>query len=280
MSTHPFFHFLSLSLSRFFPAKSSENCDQSGVECETVSLDDSKKFKIININQATSLDGPGNKFERKAQLIEIDKLLINTQSGPKQNASSSRIGVWHQVSSIFLISFLPSFLHLYAFTQWKEKFLSFRLALNECCGAFKMKICFEKKVFFALLNAGSVISLIFLFLRLYFPSRLTTRPTTKPYEASWWIQRDSSSVIDISCCWWKEIVVNREENSSLVYCIRFRCRRKNHFRSASAMTSRTRRHEIASEKVNQFDFNEVCLLFWWERLIKVHFNSDSWYHWL
>lgn len=76
---------------------SNDNCDQSGVECETVSLDDRKKFKIINNNQATNLDGPGNKFEHKAQLIEIDKLLINTANGPKPT-SSSRNGVWHQVS--------------------------------------------------------------------------------------------------------------------------------------------------------------------------------------
>lgn len=82
------------------PSDSSEKCDQSGVECETVSLDESKKFKIININQATNLDGPGNKFEHKAQLIEIDKLLINTANGPKQS-SASRIGVWHQVSWVF-----------------------------------------------------------------------------------------------------------------------------------------------------------------------------------
>lgn len=78
--------------------------DQSSVECETVSLDDSKKFKIININQATSLDGPENKFEHKAHLIEIDKLLINTANGPKHNASS-KIGVWHQVRLAFIFLF-------------------------------------------------------------------------------------------------------------------------------------------------------------------------------
>jgi hypothetical protein len=82
-------------------SNSKEECvvdDQSNrnVECETVSLDDeNKKFKIININQA-NLER-GNKFEHKAQLIEIDKLLINTPSGPKPNGSS-KIGVWHQVS--------------------------------------------------------------------------------------------------------------------------------------------------------------------------------------
>lgn len=86
---------LTFSLSLF----NSSGDNQSNVECETVSLDESKKFKIININQATSLDGPGNKFERKAQLIEIDKLLINTPNGPKQN-SASGLGVWHQVSSL------------------------------------------------------------------------------------------------------------------------------------------------------------------------------------
>jgi hypothetical protein len=86
-----FFFYLSL------PPSSNETFDQG----DTVSLDDSKKFKIININQATFLDGPGNKFEHKAQLIEIDKLLINTSSGPKQNKASLRIGVWHQVSSLF-----------------------------------------------------------------------------------------------------------------------------------------------------------------------------------
>jgi hypothetical protein len=70
--------------------------DQSRcVESETVSLDDSEKFKIININQAVNLER-GNKFEHKAQLIEIDKLLANTQNGPKRG--SSKIGVWHQVS--------------------------------------------------------------------------------------------------------------------------------------------------------------------------------------
>ncbi|CRK96153.1 CLUMA_CG009582, isoform A [Clunio marinus] len=73
-----------------------ERCDQSNVECETVSLDESKKFKIININQATILDEPRSKFDHKAQLIEIDKLLINTQNGTKAK-SVSRIGVWHQV---------------------------------------------------------------------------------------------------------------------------------------------------------------------------------------
>lgn len=79
---------------------SKEECvgdDQSrNVECETVSLDDSKKFKIININQAANLER-GNKFEHKAQLIEIDKLFANTQNGPKHNGSS-KIGIWHQVS--------------------------------------------------------------------------------------------------------------------------------------------------------------------------------------
>lgn len=84
-------------------SNSGKNCDQSSVECETVSLDDSKKFRIININQAAAeLDGPGNKFEHKAQLIEIDKLLINTQNGSKQTSSSSRVGVWHQVSCWFI----------------------------------------------------------------------------------------------------------------------------------------------------------------------------------
>lgn len=73
-----------------------DNQSSRNVECETVSLDESKKFKIININQATNLE-KGNKFEHKAQLIEIDKLLINTQSGPKHNGST-KIGVWHQVS--------------------------------------------------------------------------------------------------------------------------------------------------------------------------------------
>lgn len=84
---------------------SHEKCDQSAVECETVSLDDSKKFKIININQAAAnLDGHGNKFELKTQLIEIDKLLINNnhhQNG--QNGTTNKyekeakFGVWHQV---------------------------------------------------------------------------------------------------------------------------------------------------------------------------------------
>lgn len=78
--------------------RSVEECvsdDQSrSVESETVSLD-SEKFKIININQAANLER-GNKFEHKAQLIEIDKLLANTQNGPKRG--SSKIGVWHQVS--------------------------------------------------------------------------------------------------------------------------------------------------------------------------------------
>jgi hypothetical protein len=85
---------MSLSLS----LHSKEECvdDQSRVECETVSLDDSRKFKIININQVANLE-KGNKFEHKAQLIEIDKLLANTQNGPKHNGSS-KIGVWHQVS--------------------------------------------------------------------------------------------------------------------------------------------------------------------------------------
>lgn len=90
------------------PPRNSSN-DQSAaadVECETVSLDESKKFKIININQATNLDGPGNKFEHKAQLIEIDKLLINNENGPKPNFTS-KIGVWHQVSSLSL--FIPPF---------------------------------------------------------------------------------------------------------------------------------------------------------------------------
>lgn len=86
---------------------SHEKCDQSVDECETVSLDDSKKFKIININQATAnLDGHGNKFELKTQLIEIDKLLINNnhchQNGQNGTANKcetpSRLGVWHQVS--------------------------------------------------------------------------------------------------------------------------------------------------------------------------------------
>lgn len=80
----------------------SANSDQStDVECETVSLDESKKFKIININQATNLDGPENIFEHKAQLIEIDKLLENnTANGPKPSSTSSGSGVWHQVSSL------------------------------------------------------------------------------------------------------------------------------------------------------------------------------------
>lgn len=86
---------------------SHEKCDQSLVECETVSLDDSKKFKIININQASAnLDGHGNKFELKTQLIEIDKLLINNnqchQNGQNGTTNKyekpSRFGVWHQVS--------------------------------------------------------------------------------------------------------------------------------------------------------------------------------------
>lgn len=99
-STLRTFFYLSL------PPSSNETFDQG----DTVSLDDSKKFKIININQATFLDGPGNKFEHKAQLIEIDKLLINTSSGPKQNKASLRIGVWHQVSSLFS-SFIFPFRH-------------------------------------------------------------------------------------------------------------------------------------------------------------------------
>lgn len=86
---------------------SHEKCDQSVAECETVPLDDSKKFKIININQETAnLDGHENKFELKTQLIEIDKLLINNnhchQNGQNGAANKSetpsRFGVWHQVS--------------------------------------------------------------------------------------------------------------------------------------------------------------------------------------
>jgi hypothetical protein len=42
----------------------------------------------------------GNRLEHKAQLIEIDKLLANTQNGPKQGLS--KLGVWHQVSLKFL----------------------------------------------------------------------------------------------------------------------------------------------------------------------------------
>lgn len=82
----------------FFCSKEESFADDQSknVECETILLDENKKFKIININQATSLER-GNKFEHKAQLIEIDKLLINTQNGPKHNGSS-KIGVWHQVS--------------------------------------------------------------------------------------------------------------------------------------------------------------------------------------
>lgn len=100
-----FFIFFSFSFAFLF--NSSQNFNQSNVECETVSLDENKKFKIININQATSLDGPENEFEHKAQLIEIDKLLINTPNGPKQNASS-KSGVWHQVSWFIFVTSSPS----------------------------------------------------------------------------------------------------------------------------------------------------------------------------
>lgn len=77
------------------------NCDQFTSECEKEPLDErSKKFKIININQVTN--GDGNKYQqqqKKTQLIEIDKLIINSsnENGPKDGKKSSKIGVWHQI---------------------------------------------------------------------------------------------------------------------------------------------------------------------------------------
>ena len=77
-------------------------------DCEKVSLNDNnneKKFKIININQATNvssdrMDGDGNKFDHKTQLIEIDKLIIYDGAAATQRKSSKN-GVWHQVSLLF-----------------------------------------------------------------------------------------------------------------------------------------------------------------------------------
>lgn len=114
---------LLLSLSLF---SSKESCDPSGVECETVSLDDSKKFKIININQ-TNLE---------PQLIEIDKLLINNgANGPKQNASSSRVGVWHQVSWYFAFFVFPPARNFHCFSfvrgavcEWRHEKFHFKYA--------------------------------------------------------------------------------------------------------------------------------------------------------
>lgn len=95
---------------------SHEKCDQSVVECETVSLDDDiKKFKIININQATNLDGQGNKFELKKQLIEIDKLLINPQNVTSSKNFSSNFGVWHQVN---IHHFRPFYTSRKTFNMW------------------------------------------------------------------------------------------------------------------------------------------------------------------
>jgi hypothetical protein len=102
---HLFFFLSSTPFALPLHKSSNETFDQSRDASETVALDESKKFKIININQATFLDGPGSKFEHKAQLIEIDKLLINTSNGPKQNKASTKIGVWHQVSVSFLLFF-------------------------------------------------------------------------------------------------------------------------------------------------------------------------------
>lgn len=76
-----------------FLSFSSQNCDQS-VDNETVPISENKKpIKIIKINQEMNLDVPENKSR---QLIEIDKLLIDTTNGLKR--SSSKSGVWHQVS--------------------------------------------------------------------------------------------------------------------------------------------------------------------------------------
>lgn len=91
------------------------NSDQFKSECEKVSLSDNnnyKKFKIININQVANMSpekdvgkGDGNKFGHEAQLIEIDKLIIN--NGQQKQRKSSRNGVWHQVSLLSL-RFIPS----------------------------------------------------------------------------------------------------------------------------------------------------------------------------
>lgn len=90
---------------------SSNNCDQFTSDCEKVSLNNdtknhNKKFKIININQVTN--GDGNKYQqKKTQLIEIDKLIINSsnENGPKDGKKSSKSGVWHQVRKCFHFSF-------------------------------------------------------------------------------------------------------------------------------------------------------------------------------
>lgn len=92
------------------------NSDQFNSECEKVSLSDNhnhKKFKIININQATNMSsermddgnvGEGNKFGHKTQLIEIDKLIINNGPPTQQQKKSSKNGVWHQVSLLSIPS--------------------------------------------------------------------------------------------------------------------------------------------------------------------------------
>lgn len=54
------------------------------------------------------MDGQGNKFELKKQLIEIDKLLNN----PQNNVTStikvvvSNFGIWHQVRFLKLFHFI------------------------------------------------------------------------------------------------------------------------------------------------------------------------------
>lgn len=93
--------------------------DQLKSECEKVSLSDNnnyKKFKIININQATNMSDErmddvgvdsGNKFGHGAQLIEIDKLIINNGQQKQRKSSRNGSGVWHQVSLLSL-RFVPS----------------------------------------------------------------------------------------------------------------------------------------------------------------------------
>lgn len=54
------------------------------------------------------MDGSGNKFAHKTQLIEIDKLIINNGPTKQQHGKSSRSGVWHQVSKLSLFPALPS----------------------------------------------------------------------------------------------------------------------------------------------------------------------------
>lgn len=111
---------------------SSSNCDQFTNECEKVSLNSedvkSKKFKIIKINQAAT-NADGNKYQQtKTQLIEIDKLIINSsnENGIIDGKKPSRIGVWHQVRKCFhFFLFLFIYVSASVFRWAVAKFSSF-----------------------------------------------------------------------------------------------------------------------------------------------------------